>query len=126
MGIEIKHSDMYNKYLNKGFIIEHIEKDGAISFEPNVINPCLMYVLNEEGFVIVDDTLYQYTSNLIKSIPAYDKSKINLLKNTELTDMVNNIIVMKLERESKLKGYIQLQILLITNQVYMRMEAIKE
>ena len=56
----------------------------------------------------------------------FNNCQINLLKNTELTDMVNNIIVMKLERESKLKGYIQLQILLITNQVDMRMEAIKE
>jgi len=105
MGIEIKHSDLYNKYLEEGFIIEYIEQDGSVSFDVNVVNPCLMNVLNEEGFVIVNDTLYQYTSNLIKSIPGNKMSKIELLKNTELSDIENKILVIKFKKDTKLKGY---------------------
>jgi hypothetical protein len=105
MGIGIKHSDLYNKYLEKGFITEYIEQDGAVSFDANVVNPCLMNVLNEDGFVIVNDTLYQYTSNLIKSTPGYNLNKKELLRNAELSDMENKILVIKFEKDTKLKGY---------------------
>ena len=66
LNIEIKHSEQYNDALKNEIIIESIEPDGSISFNLNVINPLYAEVLNEKGFVIIDNKLYQFKNNCFK------------------------------------------------------------
>ncbi|MDA3891578.1 MAG: hypothetical protein PF517_07940 [Salinivirgaceae bacterium] len=79
LGVTNPHTDMYNNYLTKGLIKENVYNDGSESFDLSVANSPMAYVINEDGFVIVNDTIYQYTASSAKVMAGNDISKTNVL-----------------------------------------------
>jgi len=77
LGLYDKHSSIYDKYIKKDIIEQIYEKDGSYSCKLTVINPALSYVLNIDGIVIVNDTVYQYTSNSIKILTKKNTNTTN-------------------------------------------------
>jgi hypothetical protein len=58
------HSDLYNEGMQTGFIVND-EQTGL--YKLAIFNPAYAPVLNEQGLVLVDNVLYQFDSNVLKS-----------------------------------------------------------
>src|SRR5690606_20084031 len=56
------HSALYNEQLQNGLIVEN-NTDGLYNL--NLFNPAYATVLNENGMVIVDNSIYQFTGNAL-------------------------------------------------------------
>jgi len=93
LGVKEQHTTLYENYLRKGMITEIVEKDGSKSFELAVIDPPLADVLNEDGLIIINNSIYQYTSDLVKIFGEKNLEKLDLLKSTVATSMKDNILV---------------------------------
>lgn len=102
--IKVGHSEIYKQYLDKGMITEVAENDGTTSFSHNVLNPTFMCVVNEEGFVEIGDTIYQYLPNKIKYISDGDFSKVAKLKELNSTSAKDNIYVINYHKMFKSGG----------------------
>jgi len=63
LGVIYTPSKMYMEYLNKGVIKEIIEDDENKRFELSLENKIMSKVVNEDGKVIINDTLLEYTGN---------------------------------------------------------------
>lgn len=105
MGYEIKHSGLFNMYVEKGFIKVIKEDDGSESYVPDVFNPAIMSVVNEDGFVVVNDTLFQYTPELLKLTPFKSFEQVHYLNNTTASSNKDNIYIISMK--NRLKGYIR-------------------
>jgi len=103
-GLTWDHSNIYNEYLRKGLIIEITDPDGCIWFKHNTLNPTLMPVLNEQGFVMINDTLFQYTSNQVKFSPQGLLSQVPIMVKANETISDQNIIVLNYTTRTKLTG----------------------
>jgi hypothetical protein len=100
--IQVPHSEIFKKYLEQGLIIEVPESDGSKSYKHNVFNPTYMCALNEDGFVKVNDTIYQYLPNRVKFISDGDFNKINKLKQINASSNTENLYVV--EYQARLKS----------------------
>jgi len=69
-----KHSEIYYKYLNEGIIKEFQFSDGTESYDYSTCAPYLASILNEDGLFVVNDTMYQFTSNAFKQ---WNKCNVN-------------------------------------------------
>lgn len=71
LGIIYEHTPLFNENIEKGTIIKVKEKDGW-SFELFVNNPGYTSILNEEGEVLIADTLYKFIGNklYLKKFPS--------------------------------------------------------
>jgi hypothetical protein len=83
MQLGIEYSTLFKSYQDKGFLKVIKEEDGSESYYPNTINPSLMSVLSEEGFVIVNGLLMQYTDRNIKFTPFNSISQLDVLKDAK-------------------------------------------
>jgi len=104
LGYGIEHSEQFNYYLNQGLIEILCEEDGSESYHPTVVNPSLMCVLSEEGFVVVDDFLYQYSSDYIRFTPFSNMDQLEEFRNTNGASSAG--IISTIRMQSNLKGYI--------------------
>jgi len=100
-GLTWDHSPIYIEYINKGLIIEMTDHDGCKWFKHNVLNPTYMPLLNEEGFVVLGDTLYQFTKDKVKYSPGGSLSKIPKLADANETDQDQNIYVVTVKDRQK-------------------------
>ncbi len=57
----VAFSNLYSQYLDKGFIKQTIEEDGAYSYSLRVNYEPSAFVCNEQGFVIIEGSIYHYT-----------------------------------------------------------------
>ncbi len=105
MGFGIEHSPLFNSVVDQGLIAVLCEEDGSESYYPNVLNPALMPVLSEGGFVIVNDTLMQYTHNKIKIAPYTSMSRIDELKESTGADSEKSISVIEFNNDFKSAGH---------------------
>jgi hypothetical protein len=101
LGVKVCHSSIYNKYLQSGLITETIADDGSMSFELSVLNPAMAVVLNIDGLVIVNDTIYQYNKNSVKILTDGDVNRLNELIDSKVTDKERDIIVLDYSYQSK-------------------------
>jgi hypothetical protein len=90
IGLGGPRSDFYYEALRRGWISEIAEPDGSTSYQYAVCNAALAPILNDDGMVLIGDTLYQYTDQEIKqctySGPASIASLLDSLSsNTEVT-----------------------------------------
>lgn len=99
--IKVPHSEIYKKYLDQGLITEVPESDGYSSFKHNVLNPTYMCALNEDGFVEIHDTIYQYLSHTVKFISDGDVNKIERLKKLNASSIDDNIWVVEYQNQLK-------------------------
>lgn len=60
------HSDIYNKYIDKGVIKLFDEGTKDEYWNHSACNPAYLDFINEEGFYAIGDTLYQITENEAK------------------------------------------------------------
>jgi hypothetical protein len=60
MGIKPQHSDMLNKYIDKGIIRATVEDDGSLSFNLALSDRSYAYITNENGEVMIGNNVYQY------------------------------------------------------------------
>ncbi|PHS08582.1 MAG: hypothetical protein COA88_06355 [Kordia sp.] len=63
----IAFSNLYNQYLNEGFIQQTIEEDGSYGYSLRVNYEPSAFVCNEKGFVIIEGDLYHYTQHGVNS-----------------------------------------------------------
>lgn len=105
-GLGIEHSPLFKYYVDQGLIAVLCEEDGSESYYPNIINPALMPVLSEQGFVIVNDMLMQFTNNQIKLTPYSSMSQIEKLENSTSADSKRNISVVDFYSDLKSIGYV--------------------
>jgi len=103
-GLTWDHSSLYNEYLQKGLIIEMTDPDGCKWYKHNTLNPTLMPVLNEQGFVMINDTLFQFTSNKVKFSPQGSLSRMTQMSNTIETNSEQNIFVVNYKSRKKSGG----------------------
>jgi len=98
------HSDIYNKYLNKGLIREVKENDNSEAFYLNVIDPVAACFTDENGLMVINDTLWQYTDSKIKIVPG-GVSKKKILLNTKSTNKESKVFVIDFNDKSTVSGY---------------------
>ncbi len=97
------HSDIYKEYLNKGIIKEVRDDDGSEAFYLNVFDPIAACYTNENGLMVINDTLYQYTASKLKMMPG-NTLKADILLNAKNTDKTNNIFVINFDDKSTISG----------------------
>lgn len=85
------HSELYYKYVNNGLIKVFDEGTENESYNYSVFNPSYTYVINEQGFVAIGDSIYQLTADKLKIITDGDFDKIKNI--AEINSSNNNIIV---------------------------------
>jgi len=96
------HSATYYNYLNKGLIKVVDKGTSDETYNYSVCNPIYTCVLNEEGLVIINDSIYQLSNAKIKIITDGDLNKIKLLTNTSQTDINKNIVVSNAQNQTTL------------------------
>ncbi len=103
IGKEIEFSDKYKYYKDKKLIVEAIEEDGSYSFRLNTFDPVASYVLNENGFVIIRDSIYLFNNNnKTISIKRYeDQSDKELLNRNSYIKNDKNIIVFEIQEKNR-------------------------
>jgi len=104
LGIEKKHTDIYINNLTKGLIKEIPEENGSYSFELSIKEKGMSFIVNKQGLVIVNDTIYQYTENDLKILCDNDLSRLNELFNYPVVKNTNDIIILKYSDNTK-NGY---------------------
>lgn len=87
LGKPIEFSDVYKKYLAKGFISQTEEKDG-FSYELAVNNQPSRMVCNEAGFVILNDSLYLFEKNRLRIKRYTGTNDLDLLKSNSISDEI--------------------------------------
>lgn len=95
------HSDTYYSYLKEGFVKVIDAGTENETYNYSVYNPVFTCVLNKEGLLIINDTIYQLSNDKLKIITDGDINKIKLLANSNQTDASNNIIINKMKNETK-------------------------
>ncbi len=98
------HTDLYNKYINKGLIKEVKDTDGSEAFYMNTIDPVAALYTDENGLMVINDTLYQYTPTQIKIMPGNVSDK-EILMNAKSTDKGSNIYIVDFSDKSTISGY---------------------
>lgn len=83
------NSELTTKYLAEGLI----KKDAENNILLTTCAPFYAPVLNEKNLVIINDTIYQFTSQTMKMITDGDLSKLNILEKSNKNDLKNGIIV---------------------------------
>ena len=97
------HSELYYE-LNDKVFIEESDEQGFTSYKAKVFNPVYMSVLNENGFVIINNELYCFDNTGYKVIHDCDIEKIPFLSQVCETNSELGISVYNFEI-SKKKGY---------------------
>jgi hypothetical protein len=94
-----EHTPDFFNAMNKGVIKVTEDTENATTYFFSVIDPTLVSVLNEDGFVVVGDELCLYTETSMKFIKG-GLDKMEMLKRATKSDPSQNLIVYnhKLER----------------------------
>jgi hypothetical protein len=87
------HTVIYNKYLQQGLIRIQRDASGEETYVPAVLIASYLPIINEQGYFIVGDTIYQIKNNLIKEMRGVDFSKLSLLDKATSDDSVSKIKV---------------------------------
>ena len=103
-GLTWDHSDIYNEYIRKGLIIEMTDPDGSKWYKHKTLNPTFMPLIDEQGFVMINDTLYQFASNQVKFSPQGSFSKVPQMINTKETIADQNIFIVNYTSRKKSGG----------------------
>jgi hypothetical protein len=75
-----EHSDYYFNALKEKVIKEVKYEDGSTSYNYNIFDASVVNVINKDGFVVIDNVLYQYADNQLKSMPYTGSTNTNVLK----------------------------------------------
>ena len=73
----------YKEYLSKGIITEKVEDDGFYSFHLTLQSPDLVYIANEDGCYIVNDTIFMRTNDYLAAKPYEGTQDVALLRNAQ-------------------------------------------
>jgi hypothetical protein len=91
-----EHSKIYLKYLKKGLIHEIVESTGDKIYDYSTCAPYLVSILNEEGIVVVGNTMYMYAANVMKKwVGCNINEKQKLLNMHETADDIEVTPVLK-------------------------------
>ncbi|MCG8327544.1 MAG: hypothetical protein MI974_07660 [Chitinophagales bacterium] len=82
-GKPAKFCDLYNTYLKKGVITQIREEDGSYSTHLSLLSPGIIFIANEQGFYIVNDSIHLRTNDFL-AIKKYEGGDdLKVLKNAE-------------------------------------------
>lgn len=87
-----EHSLLYFDKIKSGVIKEIKYDDGSTSFDYNIFDASVVNLVNEDGLVVIENQLYQYTESSLKSTEYKGASSIELLKSTDVSTDVVKII----------------------------------
>jgi hypothetical protein len=88
-----KHSAIYTEALSKKTIHLLPDGDGGEYFDLNLYDKTTASLINLDGFVKIENQIYQYTNNAIKIIQDGDVKKIELIKSINQSFDGNKMIV---------------------------------
>ena len=87
------HTSIYNKYLRSGLIIAEPDGQGGESYTSPLPIRGYLPIINEQGYFIVGNTVYQIKDKLIKEMPAAKLSKLSALNKASADNLANEIKV---------------------------------
>jgi hypothetical protein len=93
LSIPQPHSNIYNQALSQKIICLLPDGDGGHYFDLNYYDKTITNLINLEGFVKVENQIYQYTDKSIKIIQDGDPQKIGLIKEINKNFNGNNMVV---------------------------------
>lgn len=98
-----KHSNIYLEALVQKTIHLLPDGEGGEYFDLNLYDKSTAGLINLDGFVKIENQIYQYTDNAIKIIQDGDVAKINLIKGINHSFEGNNMIV-NVFKDNRLKN----------------------
>ena len=82
-GVPVEVCDLYKEYLQKGIITQVQEEDGFYSYHLSLQSPSLVFIANEQGNYIVNDSIYLRTNNFLALKKYEGKADIELLQRAD-------------------------------------------
>lgn len=87
------HTTIYNNYLRSGLIVVEGDGEGGESYTSPLPIRGYLPIINEQGYFIVGNTVYQIKDQLIKEMPSAKISSLSVLNQASSDDLVNQIKV---------------------------------
>lgn len=99
-----QHSDAYTAGIDEGFIVASDDPEAA-AYDYAICLPAYAGVVNDQGFVRIENKIYQVTSSAIKIILDGDYGKMSLLNdlNSDLAEE-NGAIIVNIHTAAKATG----------------------
>ncbi|HEX8140030.1 MAG TPA: hypothetical protein VF544_20885 [Pyrinomonadaceae bacterium] len=96
------HTDIYEKYLRLGIIKTERDEHGEETYTCAIPIGAYLPVINEQGFFVVGNTIYQIKGNLIKEMLGLDFSKLAALDEATEDDGGGRIRVQRVAENPRL------------------------
>lgn len=97
---ETIHSNLYNEKLKSGFIKITKYSDGTELYDLNLSKPQYSKILNEKGFYIIGNNIYQITSKVCKIWVNGNINDYDILAKTNCSDKTKGIYVSDSEKSN--------------------------
>jgi hypothetical protein len=94
------HTDIYYKYLQSGLIRIQRDASGEETYTSAIPIGGYLPIVNEQGYFIVGDTIYQVKKDLIKEMTGFEFSKISTLDKASSESAAGKIKVLRVVENS--------------------------
>jgi hypothetical protein len=81
-----EHSDYYFNALKERVVKKIAYEDGSTAYNYNIFDASVVNVINKDGFVVIDNVLYQYAEHQLKNTPYNGSMSTKILKEASVTN----------------------------------------